>query len=74
MQPVFDAAPKEPFAPQMRAYTPRKTVKKIQKMKDDGASVSEIARAVKVARTTVYRHLQESPQAHQEEASGQTGE
>ncbi|MGA2255436.1 MAG: helix-turn-helix domain-containing protein [Thermoguttaceae bacterium] len=73
LQPVFDAAPKEPFAPQMRAYTPRKTVKQIQKMKDEGASVSEIARSVNVARTTVYRHLKESPEAHEEETGGQKG-
>jgi hypothetical protein len=74
LQTVFDAAPREPFAPQMRAYTPRKTIKKMHKMKGEGASVSEIARAVKVARTTVYRHLKESPRALQQKADGQTGE
>jgi hypothetical protein len=59
LQRVFVAAPKEPFAPAMRAYTPRTIVKKIQEMKSEGASISEIARAAKVARTTVYRHLKD---------------
>jgi hypothetical protein len=71
LQPVFDAAPKEPFAPQMRAYVPRSTIKKIQKMKKEGASISGIARAVKVSRTTVYRHIQGMGGENPGEAAGQ---
>ena len=35
--------------------------------------IGELDRAVKVAQTTVYRHLKEFPQAHQDEADGQSG-
>ena len=72
LQAVFDAAPDNPFAPQMRIYLPRKVIKQIRKMKDEGHSISEIVRATKVARTTVYRHLgQVHPTA---QASLKTGE
>ena len=66
-QTVFDAAPNPPFAPQLRAYTPRSTVKQIHKLNGEGHSISEIARMVEIARTTVYRHL------GREQANGQAG-
>lgn len=58
LQPVFNAAPREPFLPQPQAYTSRKTIKKIIGLRNDGVPISQIARTLKVARTTVYRHLQ----------------
>ena len=58
LQPVFNAAPREPFLPQPQAYTSRKTIKKIIGLRNDGVPISQIARTLKVARTTMYRHLQ----------------
>ena len=69
LKPVFDAAPEEPFAPQRRTYKGRNVINQIRKLHAEKMPVAEIARTLKVARTTVYRYVEEPQEPSQQESN-----
>jgi hypothetical protein len=58
LQPVFDAAPKEPFASPIRQSKGRTVGKRIGQLKSQGVPVAQIAKEVRLSRSAVYRRLE----------------
>jgi hypothetical protein len=66
---VFDSAPADPFAPRRRTYKGRKVVNEIQRLHGENMPITDIAKTLNVARTTVYRHLEEQQDKQKADSS-----
>ena len=58
LQPVFDAAPREPFVSPVRQSKGRAVGKKIRQLKSQRMGITTIAKQVGLSRSAVYRRLE----------------
>lgn len=61
LQPVFDAAPVQPFASPVRQSKGRAVGKRIRELRSQGVSIDGIAAQVGLSRSAIYRRLAKKP-------------